>query len=118
MTTKLYNVRFETEGADLFVEMEAEEELNRQHLLQRVVAILEDRHGMETIDNDKGEMTRVDHSDGAALLAWLSISGQSSRQALDDDGLDEILTCLVFMLFPPVVETSVQDENKKALALT
>ena len=58
------------------------------------------------IDNDEGEMTRVDHSDGSALLAWLSISGQSSRQALDDDGLDEILTCLVFMLFPPVVETA------------
>ena len=117
MAAKLYNCLFETEGADLFVEIEAEEGLNRQHLLERVVAILEDRHGMETVDNDQGDMTKVDHSDGATLLAWLSISGQSSRQALDDDGLDEILTCLVFMLFPPVVETSVQDENKKALAL-
>jgi len=117
MTAKLYNVRFETEGADLFVEMEAEEGLNRQHLLEKVVAILEDRHGMETIDNDQGEMTRVDHSDGSALLAWLSISGQSSRQALDDDGLDEILTCLVFMLFPPVVETSVTGQNSPAMAL-
>ncbi len=117
MTAKLYSVRFETEGADLFVEMEAEEGLNRQHLLEKVVAILEDRHGMETIDNDQGEMTRVDHSDGSALLAWLSISGQSSRQALDDDGLDEILTCLVFMLFPPVVETSVTGQNSPAMAL-
>ena len=117
MAATLYNVRFETEGADLFVELEAQEGLNRQHLLERVVAILEDRHGMETIDNDQGEMTRVDHSDGSTLLAWLSISGQSTRQALDDDGLDEILTCLVFMLFPPVVETSVVSENKPAMAL-
>ena len=117
MTTKLYNVRFETEGADLFVELEAEAELNRQHLLERVVAILEDRHGIETIDSTQGEMTRVDHSDGSALSAWLSISGQSARQALDDDGLDEILTCLVFMLFPPVVETSVVNNNSPALAL-
>ena len=117
MAAKLYNVRFETEGADLFVEMEAEEGFNRQHLLERVVAILEDRHGMETVNNDQGEMTRVGHSDGAELLAWLSISGQFSRQALDDDGLDEILTCLVFMLFPPVVETSVKDANEPATAL-
>ena len=117
MAAKLYNVRFETEGADLFVEMEAQEGLNRQHLLERVVAILEDRHGTETVENDQGEMTKVDHNDGAGLLAWLSISGQASRQALDDDGLDEILTCLVFMLFPPVVETSVRDENSQAMAL-
>ena len=78
MTTKLYNVRFETEGADLFVELEAEAELNRQHLLERVVAILEDRHGIETIDSTQGEITRVDHSDGSTLRAWLSISGQSA----------------------------------------
>ena len=117
MTTKLYYVRFETEGADLFVELLAEPELNRQHLLEKVVAILEDRHGMETTEHDQGQMTKVDHSDGATLMAWLSISGQSSRQALDDDGLDEILTCLVFMLFPPVVETTVISENSQALAL-
>ena len=117
MATKLYNVRFETEGADLFVGLEAEEGLNRQHLLEKVVAILEDRHGIETIDSIQGEMTRVDHSDGSALTAWLSISGQASRQALDDDGLDEILTCLAFLLFPPVVETSVVSDNSPALAL-
>ena len=117
MTTKLYSVRFETEGAELFVELQAESGLNRQHLLEKVVAILEDRHGIETIDSSQGEITRVDHSDGSALSAWLSISGQSARQALDDDGLDEILTCLVFMLFPPVVETSVISENNPALVL-
>ena len=69
MAAKLYNVRFETEGADLFIEMEAEEGLNRQHLLERVVAILEDRHGMKTVENDQGEMTRVEQSDGATLMA-------------------------------------------------
>ena len=117
MATKVYNVRFETEGADLFVEMNVEAGLNRQHLLEKVVAILEDRHDIETINTEQGEMTRVDHSDGPALLAWLSISGQTSRQALDDDGLDEIMTCLVFMLFPPVVETSVASENNRNLVL-
>ena len=117
MVSKLYNVRFETEGADLFVELQAEEGLNRQLLLERVVAILEDRHGMETIDNTLGEVTRVVHSDGSTLLAWLSISGQSTCQALDDDGLDEILTCLAFLLFPPVVETSVACENNPTMAL-
>ena len=49
MIQQLYSVRFETEGADLFVELEAEADLNRQNLLTRVVAILEDRHGIETI---------------------------------------------------------------------
>jgi hypothetical protein len=72
---------------------------------------------METIDNTHGEVTRVVHSDGSTLLAWLSISGQSTCQALDDDGLDEILTCLAFLLFPPVVETSVVSDNSPALAL-
>ena len=46
MATKLYNVRFETEGADLFVELEAAAGLNRQHLLEKVVVILEDRHDL------------------------------------------------------------------------
>ena len=117
MATKLYNVRFETEGADLFVELEAAAGLNRQHLLEKVVAILEDRHGIETVDSTQGETTRVGHSDGSTLTAWLSISGQSSRQALDDDGLDEILTCLAFMLFPPIVEISVVSDNSPALVL-
>ena len=40
MIQQLYSVRFETEGADLFVELEAEADLNRQNLLTRVVAIL------------------------------------------------------------------------------
>ena len=120
MTQKHYSVRFETEGADLFVELESESGLNRQHLLERVVAILEDRHGMETIHTaeNHGEMTRVIHSDGSTLLAWLSISGDNCRQALDDDGLDEILTCLAFLLFPPLVETSVTNGNNPAMALT
>ena len=60
MSQKRYSVRFETEGADLFVELEGEADLNRQHLLARVVAILEDRHGMEAIPSDDrtGEVTR------------------------------------------------------------
>ena len=120
MIQKLYSVRFETEGADLFVELESEPGLNRQHLLARVVAILEDRHGMETIPckNHEGELTRVIHSDGSTLLAWLCIYGDNTRQALDDDGLDEILTCLAFLLFPPVVETSVANGNSLAMALS
>jgi len=120
MTQQLYSVRFETEGADLFVELEAEAGLNRQHLLARVVATLEDRHGMETIPSSErlGEVTRVIHSDGSTLLAWLCISGNNTRQALDDDGLDEILTCLAFLLFPPVVETSVASRDSLAMALT
>ena len=120
MFPKRYSVRFETEGADLFIELEGQEGLNRQHLLARVVAILEDRHGMETIPNShrKGEVTRVIHSDGSNLLAWLCISGDNTRQALDDDGLDEILTCLAFLLFPPVVETSVVNGNSHAIVLS
>lgn len=120
MSQKRYSVRFETEGADLFVELEGEAGLNRQHLLAKVVAILEDRHGMETIpsNNRTGEVTRVIHSDGSTLLAWLCISGDNSRQALDDDGLDEILTCLAFLLFPPVVETSVASGDSRSMVLT
>ena len=75
---------------------------------------------METIPSSErlGEVTRVIHSDGSTLLAWLCISGNNTRQALDDDGLDEILTCLAFLLFPPVVETSVASRDSLAMALT
>ena len=120
MIQQHYSIRFETEGADLFVELEAEADLNRQNLLTRVVAILEDRHGIETIPSidREGEVTRVIHSDGSTLLAWLCISGNNTRQALDDDGLDEILTCLAFLLFPPVVETSVASRDSLAMAST
>ena len=58
------------------------------------------------------------HSDESTLLAWLCISGNNTRQALDDDGLDEILTCLAFLLFPPVVETIVASRDSLAMALT
>ena len=49
METTRYVVRFETDGADLFVELHANDALNRQHLLERVVAILEDRHGLSCL---------------------------------------------------------------------
>ena len=104
MNTHSYGVRFEADGADLFVELLSNDSLNRQQLLERVLAILEDRHGMEERDHANGVMTEVVHSDGSTLLAWLSISGETTRQPLDDEGLDEILTCLAFLAFPPVVE--------------
>ena len=112
-----YGVRFETDGADLFVELHANDALNRQHLLERVVAILEDRHGLSVREHDNGAMTEVVHSDGSTLLAWLSISGDSSRQSLDDEGLDEILTCLAFLAYPPVVELSRCDKDGLVQAL-
>ena len=117
MAAKLNNVLIETENAELFDEIEAEEDLNRQHLHERVMAILEECHGMETVDNDQEAITKVDQSNGETLLAWISISEQFLRQALDNDGLDEIVTCLMFIMFSPVVGARVQDENKKALVV-
>ena len=103
---RTYNVRFEADGADLFVELHSNDDLNRLHLLEQVMAILEDRHGLEIQTSEQGDVTRVEHSDGSELLAWLSIAEDNARQALDDDGLDEILTCLAFLVFPPVVDTT------------
>ncbi|RZO10039.1 hypothetical protein [Synechococcus sp. UW105] len=117
MEARCYCVRFEADGADLFVELHAQDTLNRQHVLERVVAILEDRHGIAVSQNELGAMTRVVHSDGSTLLAWLSISGNSIRQSLDDEGLDEILTCLAFLAFPPVVETSAISADGKITPL-
>ena len=79
---------------------------------------MEDLHGIETVDDDQGEMTQVDKSDGVTLMVWLSISGQFSQQVLDNDGLAEILTCLVFILFPSIVGTTVKSENNPANALS
>jgi len=115
---RTYNVRFEADGADLFVELHSNDDLNRLHLLEQVMAILEDRHGIEIKTGEQGEVTRVEHSDGSELLAWLSIAEESSRQALDDDGLDEILTCLAFLVFPPVVETTSTAADGTSTALT
>jgi len=115
---RTYNVRFEADGADLFVELHSNDDLNRLHLLEQVMAILEDRHGIEIKTGEQGEVTRVEHSDGSELLAWLSIAEESSRQALDDDGLDEILTCLAFLVFPPVVETTSTSADGTSIALT
>ena len=91
MTTHSYGVRFEADGADLFVELLSNDSLNRQQLLERVLAILEDRHGMEERDHANGVMTQVVHSDGSTLLAWLSIAGETNRQPLDDEGLDVVV---------------------------
>ncbi len=113
-----YNVRFEADGADLFVELHSNDNLNRMHLLERVMAILEDRHGIEIKSSEQGDITRVQHSDGSELLAWLSIADENARQALDDDGLDEILTCLAFLVFPPVVATSSTSADGVSTALT
>ena len=117
METHSYGVRFETDGADLFVELHAADTLNRQQLLERVLAILEDRHGMSVRNDETGAMTEVVHSDGSTLLAWLSISGDSRRQSLDDEGLDEILTCLAFLAYPPVVELTRCTSNGTVEAL-
>ena len=117
MTTYSYGVRFEADGADLFVELLSNDTLNRQQLLERVLAILEDRHGMEERDHANGVMTQVVHSDGSTLLAWLSISGETNRQPLDDEGLDEILTCLAFLAFPPVVELTQRAQDGSVTAL-
>ena len=117
MTTHNYGVRFEADGADLFVELLSNDTLNRQQLLERVLAILEDRHGMEERDHANGVMTQVVHSDGSTLLAWLSIAGETNRQPLDDEGLDEILTCLAFLAFPPVVELTQRGQDGSVTAL-
>lgn len=112
-----YGVRFETDGADLFVELHAADTLNRQQLLERVVAILEDRHGTTVRNDGNGASTEVVHSDGSTLLAWLSISGESARQSLDDEGLDEILTCLAFLAFPPEVELTRTSRDGSTMTL-
>ena len=46
---KLDDVRIDTEGADLVVELEAESELHLQHLLARVAAILGEKLGIDTM---------------------------------------------------------------------
>ena len=117
MDTRSYGVRFEADGADLFVELLSTDSLNRQQLLERVLAILEDRHGMDVLDQDEGAVTQVVHSDGSTLLAWLSISGETTRQSLDDEGLDEILTCLAFLAYPPVVELTHTSNDGRVTAL-
>lgn len=118
MDTHSYGVRFEADGADLFVELLSQDRFNRQQLLERVLAILEDRHGMEEREHANGVVTEVVHSDGSTLLAWLSISGTTTRQPLDDEGLDEILTCLAFLAFPPVVELTQRAQDGSITTLT
>lgn len=49
MVHKLDDVRIDTEGADLVVELEAESELHLQHLLERVAANLGEKLGIDTI---------------------------------------------------------------------
>ena len=49
MVHKLDDVRIDTEGADLVVELEAESGLHLQHLLARVVADLGEKLGIDTI---------------------------------------------------------------------
>ena len=49
MVHKLDDVRIDTEGADLVVELEAESELHLQHLLARVAANLGEKLGIDTI---------------------------------------------------------------------
>ena len=49
MVHKLDDVRIDTEGADLVVELEAESELPLQHLFARVAANLGEKLGIDTI---------------------------------------------------------------------
>ncbi len=49
MVHKLDDVRIDTEGADLVVELEAESELHLQHLFARVAANLGEKLGIDTI---------------------------------------------------------------------
>ena len=70
---------------------------------------------METIPSSDrtGEVTRVIHSDEIHPVGLALHLRQQQPAGFDDDGLDEILTCLAFLLFPPVVETSVASGDSR-----